>query len=210
MLDITLIKKLKLARRNRGITIRKVSQLSGISASHISRIEKGERMPSVSVINKLCDVYGLEIGELLASESALKEREITNTYSAVAVKIPLYSLFGSDDFFGNENIKDFIPTALGFLEKNAFAITVPDNSMSGAKLFKNEILFLNKQDYVSDGEIALIKINNETPVLRRVYKNGKYFTLLPQSDGESSPIMIDKNKYSVTILGKAVKSLISI
>lgn len=45
--------QLRLARVARGLTLRELGELSGVSASAIGRIERGERTPGVLVVAKL-------------------------------------------------------------------------------------------------------------------------------------------------------------
>ena len=76
----------KILRRRRvmmPLTLRKLANLSGISSSHLGRIEKGERFPSASVLRKIAKPLGFEESEIftlagyLSPQSAgVEEREI--------------------------------------------------------------------------------------------------------------------------------------
>lgn len=46
-------KQLHRRRLNKGLTISQLSELSGVSLSHIARIERGERSPSYQIALKL-------------------------------------------------------------------------------------------------------------------------------------------------------------
>lgn len=52
-LDENLGLQLKLARVARRLTLQQLSQTSGVSASHIGRIERGERIPGSHIVGKL-------------------------------------------------------------------------------------------------------------------------------------------------------------
>ena len=45
--------------------MREVSEKSGVSASHLSRIEHGDRFPSASVLRRLAEPLGFEETELM-------------------------------------------------------------------------------------------------------------------------------------------------
>ena len=47
------VKSLRLHRHTKGLTIHQLSHLSGVSPSHIGRIEKNERAPSYKIAIKL-------------------------------------------------------------------------------------------------------------------------------------------------------------
>ena len=46
------------------LTLRKVSSLSGVSLSHLGRIESGERFPSANILRKIAKPLGFEENEL--------------------------------------------------------------------------------------------------------------------------------------------------
>lgn len=45
--------KLKQRRKSRGLTLKQLGKLSGLTASAIARVEKRERMPSIDTLIKL-------------------------------------------------------------------------------------------------------------------------------------------------------------
>ena len=48
------------------LTLRELAKISGISSSHLGRIERGERYPSASVLRKLAKPLSFEEGELFS------------------------------------------------------------------------------------------------------------------------------------------------
>lgn len=58
--------RLRLARLQRDLTLDQAAGGAGLSAAHLSRLESGERHPSLPALLALADVYGLSAGELLA------------------------------------------------------------------------------------------------------------------------------------------------
>lgn len=57
---------LKQRRLVMGLTIRKLASLSDISLSHLGRIERGERFPSASILQKMAAPLGFEESELFS------------------------------------------------------------------------------------------------------------------------------------------------
>ncbi len=53
-------------RQDRGLTIRQLADLSGVSKSNISALEKGEIMPTVHTMCCLAIALGVEFGELIS------------------------------------------------------------------------------------------------------------------------------------------------
>ena len=56
---------LKRQRRLKGLTLKELSLESGVSVSHLARIERGERFPSGRILRKLAEPLGLEETEIL-------------------------------------------------------------------------------------------------------------------------------------------------
>ncbi len=57
-------KILKQQRLSRSLTLQKLTALSGVSASHLGRIERGERFPSAHILQKIAKPLGFEEDEL--------------------------------------------------------------------------------------------------------------------------------------------------
>ncbi|GAA5066848.1 quercetin dioxygenase-like cupin family protein [Thermocatellispora tengchongensis] len=55
-------------RRERGLTLTALAEWTGISAAHLSRMEKGERQPSIGSLIQLARAYGVSLGELVGDE----------------------------------------------------------------------------------------------------------------------------------------------
>ena len=56
------------------LTLRKLAALSGISSSHLGRIERGERFPSASVLREIAKPLGFEESELFSLAGYLSPR----------------------------------------------------------------------------------------------------------------------------------------
>jgi len=54
-----------IARRRQGLTQERLAELVGVTAHHISRIERGKESPSIHLIHKIATTFGLELNELL-------------------------------------------------------------------------------------------------------------------------------------------------
>jgi DNA-binding XRE family transcriptional regulator len=60
------------ARRKRGLTQRKLAQLSGIDQSEISRIETGSSNPTHATIVALAEPLGYQVGLIPAKQAAAR------------------------------------------------------------------------------------------------------------------------------------------
>jgi len=55
---------LKQQRLRMSLTLRELTELSGVSASHLGRVERGERFPSASILRRIAKPLGFEEDEL--------------------------------------------------------------------------------------------------------------------------------------------------
>lgn len=57
-------KILKQKRQSVGLTLREISESSGVSTSHLGRIEKGERFPSADILQRIAKPLGFSEAEI--------------------------------------------------------------------------------------------------------------------------------------------------
>lgn len=69
-------KMLKQRRVMIPLTLRKLATISGISPSHLGRIERGERFPSASVLQKIAEPLSFEESELFSLAGYLSPRSV--------------------------------------------------------------------------------------------------------------------------------------
>jgi len=59
------------------LTLRELAAISGVSSSHLGRVERGERFPSASILRKIAKPLGFEESELFALAGYLSPRPST-------------------------------------------------------------------------------------------------------------------------------------
>lgn len=52
-------------RKKLSLSLGKLSSMSGVSLSHLARIERGERSPSIQALQKIAEPLGFDLNELL-------------------------------------------------------------------------------------------------------------------------------------------------
>ncbi len=57
--------KLRTLRKRRGLTVRQLAAMLGITHSHIVGLEKSKHKPSVELVIKLADLFDVSIDRLL-------------------------------------------------------------------------------------------------------------------------------------------------
>jgi len=70
-------KMLKQQRVMRELTLRELATASGVSSSHLGRIERGERFPSARILQKIATPLAFEEGQLLTLAGYLSPQPST-------------------------------------------------------------------------------------------------------------------------------------
>ena len=60
---------LKIIRKNRGLTLNQVANMTGLSQSFLTRLENGERNLTVPTAKKLAYAYDVSVNELLRNDT---------------------------------------------------------------------------------------------------------------------------------------------
>lgn len=66
--DVRVARRLRTIRSRHGTTLSSVARLAGISSAHLSRLESGDRQPSIGTLLQLARVYGVSVGELVEEQ----------------------------------------------------------------------------------------------------------------------------------------------
>lgn len=64
MQPMDIAERLKTVRKSKDISVYKLSQLSGVSETHIRDLERGDRNPSFDTLSRLVKPMGLSLSEL--------------------------------------------------------------------------------------------------------------------------------------------------
>jgi len=76
MMDRTaqIAEAVKVRRQALGLTMRRLAQRSGVSASTISDIERGAKSPTISTLSSLAEALGVPLSALVGMDSAAQRR----------------------------------------------------------------------------------------------------------------------------------------
>jgi transcriptional regulator with XRE-family HTH domain len=60
--------KLRALRQRDGLTVRQLGERLGVDHSHITKIERGENIPSLPLAIKIADLFGVSLDQLARDE----------------------------------------------------------------------------------------------------------------------------------------------
>ncbi len=189
--------KLKELRKKKGLTLLELAELIGTSKQTIHRYETGviSNIPGEK-IELLAAALDTTPSELMGWDEDI--RRVSSTRLPLLGKIAC-----GTPVFANEEHESFIPCGdeLGA----DFCLMARGDSMTGARIFDGDIVFIRSQESVEDGEIAAVVIGDEA-TLKRVYyyPDEAKLVLMPENPKHAPLVYVGEELSEIRILGRAV------
>lgn len=196
--------KLKELRKAKGLTLDALAERIGTSKQTIHRYENGTiaNIPP-SKVESLAEALGTSPSELMGWEEDTS-LGIAGTMPISFKKLPMLGEIAcGEPIFTNEERERYV---LADTDINAdFCLKAHGDSMVGARIHDGDIVFIHSQDYVENGEIAAVVINDEA-TLKRVYyyPNEGKLVLNPENPRYAPLVYVKGELDSIKIIGKAV------
>ncbi len=194
---------LKALLKERGMTQKRLSELTGIPSSTISDYLRAKSLAVPGNIQKIADALGVH-------KSAIDPSFGTEPILEDVVRLPIVGQIScGNGSWAIEEIEGYEETPRSWLGSGEyFYLRAKGDSMVGARIYDGDLLLVRKQPDVADGEIAAVIIDDEA-VLKRVYRQNGMIIL--QSENPSYPPIIVDPKHipdDFRIIGKLKKVVI--
>lgn len=168
--------------------------------------EKGDREPNSEILIKMADFYQTTIDYILNKPNSTKNPEIILPDNIIPLpKTKMVPLVGTiacgTPILAEENIESMVSMPEHIHAD--FALRCKGNSMVGARILDNDIVYIRKQETVENGEIAAVLIDNEA-TLKRFYRYGDTVVLRAENPSFKEIEYRNEELNDLKILGKAV------
>lgn len=193
-------RRIKAKRTEQGLTLKELGDKIGVASSTILRYENGKiNNIKLPVIESIANALNVDPAWLVLKSERPKPYKVKKSEIN---RIPLIgTIAAGTPILAEQNIEDYFNLDSSI---NAdFALRIKGDSMLGAGIFPNDIVFIKKQSELENGEIGAILIEDEA-TLKKFYKKENTIILQPENDIYQP--MIFTNGY-VKILGKLVAVL---
>ena len=206
-------KRLTLALSNANMKSQELADKSGVSKASISQYVNGSHAPSNISSGKIAPILGVNplwlMGFDVPMESpsdASNMRDITNIFPIELKKFPLLGEIAcGQPIFTNEDRESYI---LSGTDINAdFCLKAKGDSMINARIHDGDVVFIQKQDMVENGEIAAVVVNGDSEAtLKRFYyyREKAMLILKPENPSYEDQIYSGEELEQVHVLGKAI------
>lgn len=200
--------RIKETRKRRGMSAEKLAEITGISAATIYRYENGDiaSMPATK-LKPIADALGVTPGDLIGWEDAPAVPGVeTIPYAPPRARVPIIGVVccGSGGLALEEPL-GFEGADVANAE-DYFYLRATGDSME-PDVREGDLVLIHKQPEVESGELAVVVVDGEEGMLKRVIL--KPGAVILQSSNPAYPprVFIGEETQIVRIAGKAVQSL---
>ena len=148
--------KLKAIRQEKGMTQEEFASLLGTSKQVISRYEKNQRTPKITAVHAYAKKLGIDPVYLVDSDMAPRPSNLLSIPKMV--QVPLVGTIAcGTPILAQENIEEMISMPDDIPAD--FALRCQGDSMTGARIYHGDVVFIRQQPMVENGEIAAVLID---------------------------------------------------
>ncbi len=193
--------QLKKARKSLGMTQKQLADLIHAKHNSISNWENDQNMPDPDTIAAICGVLHISPNYLI-TENTIPEgfQPMPDMYS-----IPLLDskIACGEPILCDSNIAGQVQVPI-FIKAD-LALICQGYSMTGDRIMDGDMVCIHRQPVVEDGEIAAVRIRDES-TLKHVYYNKEHNELRLKASNPAYPdqVYIDSDLDEIEIIGRAV------
>lgn len=188
-----------------------ICKKTGIPKSAMSMYVSGQRSPRQNRLSDIAEAYGVSEAWLMGYDIPMRSdsenhSNLSNIYPIKVHKLPMLGEIAcGKPIFTNENRESYVDA--GTDVKADFCLKAKGDSMINARIHDGDIVFIQKQDIVENGEIAAVVVNHDSEAtLKRFYYYQERATLIlkPENPAYEDLIFQNEELNEVHVLGKAI------
>ncbi|MDU4937841.1 MAG: LexA family transcriptional regulator [Clostridium sp.] len=212
--------KIKEARTKAGLTQKALGKKLGVSDKFINEVEMGRRVAQEGFIERAAKVLNTDLNDIsmvVTDEVLMEERKVaevtkkekkinakvlgetspvwTDAFSSVLKKVIIYD-YSLKKELGSKELPIYSNKVEGYPADKVLYIKVEDNSMSGFRMMKDDIVFGHLVKEASNNGLFLIEYDNKR-VIRQIKSLGGQKLLLISNDGSAKTETIQMNEVKV-------------
>lgn len=204
----------KALRTANGYTQEELADKLGINRSRIGMYETGRREPDFETTELIADFFNVDVDYLLGRTSkttmlpeSVAHGELprfSNIFPITKKRIPLLGEIAcGEPIFCNEDRESYI--AAGTDVRADFCLRARGDSMTGARIMDGDVVFIQKDAELVNGQIYAVEIDDEA-TLKRVYYDEAAQELRLLAENPKYPTMVYSGERlaHVHLLGKAI------
>jgi len=197
-------KNLRRLLEESGKTQKELAEAIGESQQVVNTWAIGRSIPRMGRVQKLADYFGVEKSVLVDEWQESSIPPYPNIFPLQRKRIPLLGEIAcGEPIFCNEGRESYI--AAGTDIKADFCLKARGDSMTGARIMDGDIVFIQRDAPLEDGQIYAVAIEDEA-TLKRVYydETAQELRLLAENPKYPTMVYSGERLAHVHVLGKAI------
>lgn len=194
-------------RIKKGLTLEELGNMVGVGKSTVRKWENGmiANMKRDKIL-KVSEVLGTTPAYLMGWEEEDKIVSLDNVYQIELKRFPILGEIScGKPTYANEDRESYIMAGTSI--QADFCLKAKGDSMVNARILDGDIVFIQKQDIVENGEIAAVVVNNDNEAtLKRFFYYAEKGMVILKAENPAYEDMIFTNEEldNFHVLGKAV------
>lgn len=184
------------------------ASLMGVTPAAVNTWTQGLKLPRMSKIDKMCEIFNISRSELLDEPQSpnpdLSKYGIISLENRRTKKIPILGEIACGvPIYAEETYNDYVEVDEDI--KVDFALRTKGDSMIGDNIVDGDVVLVKKVSMVEPHEIAVVIINDEATLKRVKYDRENNIVMLIASNYNIAPIIYSGEELEqINILGKVV------
>ena len=191
-------------RRKNGYSQPYLAEYLGYTSfTTIQKWEDGSATPPYKTIKKIAELFNVEVDDIMNTDMTVRNRTEIPVLGLVRGGTPILA---DQNYMGFEHVYPD-DAAHG----NCFYLEVTGDSMKDARILPGDLIYVRQQDYLDNGDIGVVLIDNEATVKYVKYKDDEM--ILEPANENYSPIILsrqDLQDKQVRIIGKVLHNRIKL
>lgn len=193
--------RVKTLRKSLGLTQKELAEKCGYkSLTTINKIELGINSIPLDTVEKLAHALEVTPAYLMGWKTETIEE-------LRPIRLKKFRMLGEiacgEPIFANEDHETYIDASAEI--KADFCLTAKGDSMTGARIFDGDVVFIREQTIVENGQIAAVVIGEEVTLKRWYYYPEQKKLVLQAENPRYEPfVFIGEELNNIRCLGRAV------
>lgn len=182
-------------KRQTNVTNDYIAQYTGVTKSTVSRWCRGQiKRISPETLDKLSEMLGVDLEDLTRISEFALEKPILGTVKAG------YGLLAE------ENLEGYAEVTQADYNKGDYFLRVTGNSMIGAKIHDQDLLYVKSCQDVPNGSIAVVLIGGDEVSVKKLVKKPDYWVLQAANPDVDPRVFTLKEveELPVQVIGRAI------
>ena len=199
---IELNEKIRLRRKQLGLTLEEVGNAVGVGKSTVRKWENGDiKNMRRDKIQKLAKVLQTTPAYLMGWDDQMLPSNVTPLPQMQ--KVPLLGRIAcGDPILAEQNLEDYVDLPRHI--RADYALTCKGDSMIAAGIRDGDIVYIRQQEQVENGQIAAVLVDEDEATLKRFYFDGGIIQLVAENPRIPPKVFVGDDVAKVRVIGLAV------